>query len=439
MMLMTNARSRFGLSFFRTHLWCSCVVVAISWIAPAAYSGDKWPEFRGPSGDGHSEATGLPIRWSETENVRWKTPIHDKGWASPVIWGNQIWLSTATEDGKQLFALCVDRATGKIVHDLKVFDVAKPAYCIPTNSYASPTPAIEAGRVYVHFGSAGTACLDTATGQTVWSRRDLPCDHYRAPASSPILYKDLLYLTFDGFDFQYVVALDKTTGQTRWKKDRAIDYGTTNGDLKKAFGTPSIVKLGDNAQLISPSAIATIAYDPASGEELWKVYHGGMNVSARPVFGHGLVYICPSDGAPFKLLAVRPDGHGNVTKSHVAWKQDKGAPNRTSILLVRDLLYMVNQAGVAVCLDAQDGHVVWQTRLTAGKDYFASPIYADGRMYFFDTDVMAHVLEPGREGKILSRNRLEAGCMASPAAVGKALYVRTKTHLYRIEKGAEAR
>jgi outer membrane protein assembly factor BamB len=311
--------------------------------------------------------------------------------------------------------------------------VPKPAYCIPTNSYASPTPAIEAGRVYVHFGSYGTACLDTATGQKLWERRDLPCDHFRAPASSPILYKDLLYLTFDGFDFQYVVALDKKTGQTRWKRDRSIDYGTTNGDLKKAFSTPSIIQVGEHQQLVSPSAKATIAYDPESGDEVWKVYHGGMNASARPVTCEGLVLICPSDGGAYKMLAVRPEGHGDVTRSHIAWHQDKNVPNRSSILAVGDLLYMVSMAGVAGCLDGHDGHVLWQTRLTGGKEYYASPIFAEGRVYFFDTDGLGHVLTADRQGRILARNRLDDGCMASPAVAGKSLFVRTKTHLYRIE------
>src|SRR6266849_3031224 len=183
---------------------------------------DNWPQFRGPGGNGISYCTGAPLKWSETENVRWKTPIHDKGWSSPVVWDDQVWLTTAPADGTRLYAVCVERSTGKVLHDLKLFDVEKPGFCPPTNSYATPTPAIEDGRVYIHFGSYGTACLDTATGKTLWSRRDLPCDHWRAPASSPILYKGLLILQFDGHDFQYVAALDKTTGKTVWKKDRDI-------------------------------------------------------------------------------------------------------------------------------------------------------------------------------------------------------------------------
>jgi len=418
----------------RLHLCVFSIVLAIS--TKAAQAGENWPEFRGPQGDGHSDAVGLPIHWSENQNIQWKIAIHDKGWSSPVIWGNQVWLTTATVDGKKLFVLCVDRETGKILHDIQLYDVAKPGYCIPTNSYASPTPVVESGRVYVHFGTYGTACLDTATGRTLWSRRDLPCDHFRAPGSSPILFGDSLFVNFDGFDVQYVVALDKTTGETRWKANRDIEYGTTNGDLKKAFCTPKVIQVNSQAQLISPSAVATIAYDPANGRELWKVYHGGMNAAARPLFGDGRVFLTTGDrGSPgewHRLLAIRADGQGDVTKSHLLWTRDKGVPARSSFLLIGDLLYMVSDNGIVSCLEARNGQELWQHRL--GGTYYASPIYAEGHIYFFDDAGISHVMEAGREAKVLAQNHLNDGCMASCAVAGKALFVRTKTHLYRIEQ-----
>jgi outer membrane protein assembly factor BamB len=416
----------------------AATVLAVAFQWNRAQAGDNWPEFRGPNGDGQSDAVGLPMHWNENQNIKWKVAIHDKGWSSPVIWGNQIWLTTATVDGHKLFVLCVDRDTGKVLHDIKLFDVEKPGFCIPTNSYASPTPVIEAGRVYVNFGTYGTACLDTATGKTLWQRRDLPCDHFRAPGSSPILYGDSLFVNFDGFDVQYVVALDKTTGETRWKSNRDIDYGTTNGDFKKAYCTPKVIQVNGQAQLISPSAVATIAYDPASGRELWKVYHGGMNAAARPLFGDGRVFLTTGDGGAMfaggwhRLLAIRPDGHGDVTKSNVLWTHDKAVPARSSFLLVGALLYMVSDNGVASCLEARSGDEVWQHRL--GGTYYASPIYAEGRIFFFDDAGTSHVMEAGREPKVLAQNHLDAGCMASTAVSGKALFVRTKTHLYRIEK-----
>ena len=170
----------------------------------AAAAGETWPEFRGPTGDGHAAGRGLPVTWSETENVAWKTAIPERGWSSPVIWHQQIWLTTATPDGTAMFAVCVDRETGKIVHQIKVFDTPNPEHIAVVNSYASPTPAIEAGRVYAHFGTYGTACLDTATGQIVWTRRDLNCDHHEGPGSSPILFENLLIVHVDGRDVQYV-------------------------------------------------------------------------------------------------------------------------------------------------------------------------------------------------------------------------------------------
>jgi outer membrane protein assembly factor BamB len=407
------------------------VFSAAALLARAAPGGENWPEFRGPTGDGWARATGLPLHWSETENVRWKTPIHDKGWSSPVVWGEQVWLTTASADGKRLFAVCVDRQTGKVVYDLELFDVEKPGFCPPTNSYASPTPAIEEDRVYIHFGSYGTAGLDTATGKVLWSRRDLPCDHWRAPASSPILYKGLLILTFDGYDHQYVAALDKATGKTVWKKDRAFDYGTDDGDLKKAFATPAIIEVDGKPQLISPAAVATTAYDPLTGQELWWVYHGGMNVSTRPVLGQGRVILATGDGG-FKLFAVRPDGSGDVTKTHVEWKTAKGVPAHPSQIVVGNLLYMANEGGIATCLDVKTGALVWQQRLDG--QFWASPVVADGRLHFANDQGETYVLDPGREYKALAVNRLDDGCMASPAVAGKALFLRTKTHLYCLEQ-----
>src|SRR6185437_6164998 len=241
------------------------------------------------------------------------------------------------------------------LHDIKVFDVEAPSELWRKfNSFASPTPAIEEGRIYVHFGTYGTACLDTANGKTLWERRDLHCDHFRGAASSPILYGDLLFLTFDGADAQYVVALNKKSGETMWRKDRAIDYKTTNGDAKKAFGTPSVRVVDGKPQLISPATMATLAFDPKTGAELWKVYHGGMNVTAPPLAGQDKLFLCTGDGG-LRLLAVRPDGRGDVTKTHIEWKVSAGkanVPSRSSPILVDDRLYMVSEGGIVSCLEA---------------------------------------------------------------------------------------
>lgn len=414
--------------------WILCLsmcVVAVS----LARAGENWTQFRGPDGSGVTDAVGLPVAWGEGKNVVWKTRIHDKGWASPVVWGEQVWLTTARADGTEFFAVCVDRNSGKVIHDIPVFTVAKPAFCHPVNSYASPTPVIEEGRVYVHFGTYGTACLDTKTGQKLWERRDLECNHFRGPGSSPIVWENLLFLCFDGFDVQYVAALDKATGKTVWKKDRGIDFGTLDGDFKKAYGTPRVVTVNDQPQLICPAATATTTYDPRTGEELWRVIHGGMNVTQPPQVGLGKVVLCTADGG-LKMLAVRPEGRGDVTKTHIDWTLNKNVPSRSSPVLVDGLLTMVNEAGIASCVDVATGKVLWQERL-AGP-YMASPLWAEGRVYFFNENGVAHVGQAGKSWKLLATNKLDDGFMASPAVAGKSLFLRTRTHLYRVEEGAAA-
>src|SRR5215213_6048512 len=247
--------------------------------AAAARAEDNWPQFRGPTGQGISDATGLPSTWSETENVVWKTAIHGKSHSSPVVWGDQVWLTTATENGQALSVLCVDRTNGRVLRDMKLFDVALPQYAHPFNSYASPTPVIEEGRVYVTFGSPGTACLDTKTGKVLWERTDLECNHFRGAGSSPIVWKDLLIMNFDGSDFQYLIALDKTTGKTVWKTNRSVDYQDlepngkpkADGDFRKAFATPHVAEIDGRPVLFSSGAKAHYAYDPATGKEFWRV------------------------------------------------------------------------------------------------------------------------------------------------------------------------
>ncbi len=395
--------------------------------SPAA---DNWPQFRGPDGQGHSDATSLPLTWSETEHVRWKTPIHDKGWSCPVVWGNQICLTTATVEGKKLYAICVDLETGKVVRDIKLFDIDNPSDTRQYNSYASPTPVIEEGRVYVHFGSYGTACLDTQTGEVIWQRRDLPCNHFRGPGSSPILFENLLILDFDGFDYQYVVALDKRTGKTVWKKDRTLDYGTTDGDMKKSFSTPLVIEAAGRLQMISPCSKGAYAYDPRTGDEIWRITFPSYSSAARPILGDGLVYINTGFGKA-DLLAVRPEGEGDVTATNIVWKATKSIGSKPSPVLVDGLIFDVHDAGVASCLDAKTGQQLWTKRL--GGAFSASPIAALGRVYFFDEQGKGTVVKVGRTYEELATNTLDDGCKASPAVVGKAIILRTQTALYRIE------
>jgi outer membrane protein assembly factor BamB len=408
-------------------------------LAAAALLGLQWPEFRGPDGRGHATASGLPLTWSETQNVKWKTAIHGRAWSSPVVLGGQVWVTTATPDGRELFAVALDQATGKVIHNLKVFDVETPQYAHPFNTYASPSPVIEAGRVYVTFGSPGTAAIDTATGKVLWTRRDLECNHYRAAGSSPILFRDLLLAHYDGSDVQYVVALDKHTGKTVWRTNRSIDFQDlgpdgkpmAEGDLRKAFATPQIITVEGQPLMISMGAKATYAYDPLTGKERWRVEERtNHSASTRPVSAFGLVYL-PTGFPKGELLAVKPNGQGDVTSTHVVWRLTRGVPNKPSVLLVGDLLFMTTDAGVASAVEAKTGTVVWTGRI--GGTHSASPVSADGRVYFFSEDGKAIVVEAGRTFKVLAENQLGDGFMASPAIDGKAFYLRSKTHLYRVE------
>ena len=394
----------------------------------ATISAEDWNQFRGASGNGKAPAE-LPLEFSESDGIAWKVPLAGKAWSSPVIWKKQIWVTNALPDGHKLWALCFDLETGKKIHDILVFDVAEPQFCIAKNSYASPTPVIEEGRIFVSFGAHGNACIDTATGKTIWGRRDLQCNHYRSPASSPIPYGDLYILHFDGFDKQYVVALDKKTGKTRWTHHRAFNFRTDNGDRKKAFGTPAVITHKGLTQLIAPAAVATESLDPLTGKLLWTVSTGGMNASARPIYGHGLVFITNGMG---RMSAVRPEGKGELQGKNIAWASKRGVPKKSSLILDGKLLFMVSDLGVASCVDAETGKAHWTERL--GGNYAASPIFAGGRIYFFNEDGDIPVIEAGKKFKLLARNKLADGFMASPAISGNSLILRTKSNLYRIGK-----
>jgi len=411
----------------RTELYAIALLAAL----PAAGTADNWPQFRGPNGDGQSGATGLPVTWSEAENIAWKTPIPGRGWSSPVVWGGQVWLTTASADGKEMSAVCVDRDTAKVVHNVVLFRNPNPAEINPVNSYASPTPAIEAGRVFVHFGTYGTACLDTETGRPIWVRRDLHCEHGVGPGSSPILAGGKLVLSYDGMDVQFVTALDPATGRTLWKAPRDVDFANANGDFRKAFATPTLIRAARREQLVCPGAWFAFAYEPDTGKEIWRLRYGtGYSGASRPVYAGGLVLLY-SGFSRHELYAVRPTGRGDVTESHVVWTF-RGAPAKPSPLVVAEQVYLAQDRGVLTALELKTGERVYRQRLPSRCS--ASPLYADGRIYVFDEKGATTVVRPGRAFEQLALNRLADGCMATPAVAGRALFVRTRTHLYRIEK-----
>ena len=390
---------------------------------------------------GNAGLIGLPLHWSETNNVKWKTEIPLHGISTPVVMGGQVWLTTATEDGHDFYAIRVDAETGKVSLNEKVFHSDNPESLgngASMNSYATPSAVLDPGRVYVHFGSFGTACLDTSTGKILWKRDDLRCRHYRGPSSSPVSFEDLLILTFDGADVQYHVALDKKTGQTIWKTNRSVEWNDENvpgpmakdGDLRKAHSTPLIVSADGKPQMLSAGAKAAYGYDPRTGRELWKVQYNDWSVAPMPLFERGLAYFV-TGLTKKELWAVKTGGEGDVTDTHVAWKLKTHVGKYASPILVDGLIYTAAEENSISCVNAATGETVWTERV--GGKFAASPIYADGRLYFFDQQGTTLVLKPGRALEILATNRLAGGFMASPAVSGKAFFLRTKTHLYRIE------
>lgn len=421
-----------GIGVAIIHAAVSCM--AITGVGVGLVHADEassWTQFRGDAGDGLALGTNLPTRWSESENVLWKTPIHGRGWSSPVVSEDEIWLTTASEDGQRMSVLCLDASDGRIKQDLLVFenDAVQPDYHV-TNSYASPTPVLDEQHVYVHFGAYGTACLNRKTGELLWQRRDLPCNHYRGPGSSPILYQDLLIFHMDGFDYQYAIALNKKNGETVWKKDRDVEYGTDNGDFYKAFSTPLVISVGGRDQLISPASMCCVALDPSSGQELWRVRYEEHSTTVRPLFDGKRIFLSTGFGKA-KMLCVRVGGTGDVTETHVEWVQRQGIGSKPSPVLVHGNLYCVTDDGVLVRIDPDTGDIGWKERL--GGKFSASLIANDANLYAFDHDGKSYVYTLTDPPVRIAENQLAEGCNASPAVLGNSILVRTTSALYRLQ------
>ena len=397
------------------------LLVGLVWAASTVCAED-WPQFRGPSGQGLSADTGLPLAWSETRNVKWKTPVPGRGWSSPVVAGGRVWMTTSVAGkGASLRAIAYDVETGREAVNVEVFHLRSAELTNAKNSHASPTPIVDGDRDYVHFGAEGTAAL-TTSGDILWKARH-PYQSQHGNGGSPILYGDALIFSGDGSDEAFVVALDARTGKVRWKTPR-------RQPADQAYTTPLVIRVGDRDQIVSVGAYRAAAYDPQTGKEIWRVsYADGFSNVPRPVFGHGLVYIATGFQQP-TLIAVRPDGTGDVTKTHVAWTLKRGAPLTPSPILVGDELFVVNDGGIATCLDAKSGATHWVQRL--GGEYSASPVFADGRIYFLSEEGQSTVLAPGKVFERLATSMLDGEILASMAVSGGSIFIRTDSSLYRI-------
>lgn len=396
------------------------------------YAGDSWPQFRGLAA-GHTEVKDLPLTWSESEHVKWKTPLPGEGWSSPVVANGRIWMTTALNEGASLHALCCDFETGKLLIDIEVFQNAVVPPKHARNSYASPTPIIDGDRVYVNFGSMGTACLSAKDGHKLWENREYQVDHQNGPGGSPALFGDKLLLAFDGRDQQFEVALNKMTGKLAWKTDRSgiAKLQAKPSDMRKSYPTPVIFQIDGHAETLSTGAERLYSYDPDTGRELWSVDYPGFSNVPLPVTDGHMLFVCTGFNKP-EIWGIRVGGaHGDATASHVVWRQHTAVPDQSTPIVVGARLYTVSSSGIASCLDTATGETIWKERISS--DVAASPLAAEGRIYFCDAKGKTTVIAPGDTFQVLAQNSLSDGCMASPAVVGKALILRTKSSLYRIE------
>ncbi len=393
---------------------------------------EDWPQFRGPTGQGIVTDGPLPLTWGPMKNVTWKVPVPGKGWSSPVVCGGRVYLTTSVPveggagDDQSLDALCLDAGSGKVVWQKEVIRQAgaRAPRIHGKNSHASPTPLVHDGRLYVHFGHQGTACLDLA-GTLLWKNTDLTYRPVHGNGGSPVLVDGLLVINCDGGDQAFVAALDAKTGKLRWKTDRKTD-----ARKKFSFGTPLVITAAGKKQIVSPGSNLVAGYDPATGAEIWRVRYDGYSLVPRPVYGHGLLFVCTGYDSPV-LLAIRPDGRGDVTKTHVAWTVRRAVALTPSLLLDGDELYMIADSGIACCLDARTGKEVWRQRLRG--HYSASPVLADGKIYFQSEEGDTTVIRAGKEFKELAKNSLGERTLASFAAVKGVLFIRGEKHLFRIE------
>ncbi|MCA9138264.1 MAG: PQQ-binding-like beta-propeller repeat protein [Planctomycetales bacterium] len=427
-------------------------------VAPAVLAVSPWPQFRGPNGDGIVFDQSVPLKFGEKENLVWKTNLPGKAWSSPVVADGVIWATTAvevfpTEEERikllreagieekkfnqlavaktiQLKLLALDFESGKLLSTIDLGEIETPDPIHSLNSYASPTPVIDGPNIYCHFGTYGTFCVDRESRQIQWQRR-LPLDHAVGPGSSPFIDGPRLILIQDGMERQYVAALNKSTGETLWETDRP-EMDAPTGDQKKSYCTP--IKITDRLgreQLICMGSQWMVAYDSETGNEIWKVRHGkGFSVVPRPVYADGVVYFATGFGKP-QLWAVKVDGSGDVTDTHVQWTVLKGIPAKPSPIIHDGLIYVMEDNGIASCFEAQTGEEVWKNRI--GGKYSASPLMVGDRIYLGSHEGTVTVISAGRDSEVLAENQLDGQIMASPAVVDNSLIVRTSEAIYRFK------
>lgn len=405
-----------------------CFVLAV--VRPVVAA--DWVQFRGAAGDGHADAAKLPTEWDKTKNVAWRSELPGNGWSSPVAAGGKIYLTTAVPgEGKgdySLRALCLDAKTGKTLWDVEVFkqDGATAPKIHAKNSHASPTPILDGEFLYVHFGHMGSACLKAADGTKVWTQDALKYTPVHGSGGSQVLAAGNLIHCIDGTEKQTVVALDAKTGKVAWQTPR-------NAKPKKpfSFATPLVITVNGKEQVVAQGSDVVMALDPKTGKEVWRVKYNGYSVVPKPLFANGVVYLSTGYDSPV-FYAIKADGTGDVTDTHVAWTIKKGVPRNASPILVGDAIYMAADDGTVTCIDAKTGEERWNERV--GKAYSSSPVFANGHVYLLAEDGTATVFKPGSAYDPVATIKMGERTLASYGVDGDALLLRTEKALYRIEK-----
>lgn len=417
----------------RTAILVLCWLTAFSAVGPQTSVAENWPGFRGPGRQGISNEKNLPTQWSETSNIVWKTPIAGIGWSSPIIFGDLIFVTTATDEGASFHLLCLDRKTGAVLWDRQVLR-QKPGHKQALNSYATSTPVTDGKNVYI-VAFDGSIAAVSMEGQTVWVYRDFEYFSEHGLGVSPILYKELLIVAFDPsssgpdtklgwqkpWDKAVILALDKNTGKVRWEGKRGLS--------QIAHVSPQILSVGGKDQLVSSAGEVIQGFDPDTGERIWTVSSPGEGVVPSVVVGEGLIFTASGFGDS-AIRVVRTGGKGDVTATHIAWESAEDVPKIPSMLYVKPYLYLVTEAAVAKCFKAATGEVLWRERL--GGRFSASPVWADGKIYFLSDQGTTTVIQEGAEFKVLAKNELDETCKASPAISQRNIFIRSEKHLYCI-------
>ncbi|WP_319501557.1 PQQ-binding-like beta-propeller repeat protein [uncultured Draconibacterium sp.] len=395
----------------------------------------NWTHFRGSNMDGHANVETAPLHWSDTENVVWKVPVKGLGWSSPVVYDDRVWVTSAEKDGHEFYLFCFDLETGKLLNEQTIFTAEDPQRIHGTNSYATPTPCVDEGHVYVHYGSFGTACVDTKNFEVIWKRDDMPCDHMQGPASSPILYKDKLIVHLEGTVDPYVIALDKKTGETIWKSVRPKEiYDTLEPVYRKSYQTPIVITVNNRDLLISNSAYMCFAHDVTTGEVVWSFKYGYDSTVSQPLFYNGLVFVNSGwiflDGVPYftRQYAIDPTGEGDVTETHQVWMYEDEVPQIPTPVIVDGKMYMVHDRGMVTCLDAMTGEVIWKEKLRG--NFNSSPIYAGGNIYFINVKGFCTIIKPGDSFQKVAENDIGETVKAVPVFVGNKMLLRSQNHLF---------